>query len=77
MNAALTSASPGALGGLRGLVHLRSILGNIGVVVLPDQLSVPKANEAFDASGALVDQKHKATLDRVCKQLVTTVGKLA
>ena len=46
-------------------------------IVLPEQLSIPKANEAFDAGGALVDAKHKATLERICKQLVTTVGKLA
>src|SRR5262249_15022647 len=43
--AALLSASPGALGGLRGLVHVRSILGNIGVIVLPEQFAVPRAQE--------------------------------
>ena len=29
--------SPGGFGGLRGLVHLRAMLGNIEVLVLPDQ----------------------------------------
>ena len=42
--ATLMSASPGALGGLRGLVHVRSILGNIGVIVLPDQIAMAKAH---------------------------------
>src|SRR4051794_2527289 len=42
--AALVSASPGALGGLRGLVTLRSILGNIGVLVLPTQFALSKAH---------------------------------
>jgi len=35
--AVLMSTSPGALGGLRGLVHLRSILENIYTIVLPTQ----------------------------------------
>lgn len=54
--AALVSASPGRLGGLRGLVHLRSILGNIEVVVLPDQVAISAADKAFTESGKLKDE---------------------
>lgn len=48
----LCAASPGALGGLRGLVTVRSILGNIGVTVLPDRVAVSKAHEAFRTNGS-------------------------
>jgi chromate reductase len=53
--ALLLSASPGALGGLRALFHVRAILGNIGVIVLPDQLAIGTAHEAFDQDGQLKD----------------------
>ncbi|MGF1579412.1 MAG: NADPH-dependent FMN reductase [Gemmataceae bacterium] len=61
--AVLMAASPGGLGGLRGLVHVRAILGNIGVVVLPQQHAVPKAYDAFGEDGKLLDaaQQEKVT----------------
>ena len=49
--AGLVAASPGGLGGLRGLSTLRSILGNIRVTVLPRQVAVPKAHEALGEPG--------------------------
>lgn len=62
--AALCSASTGALGGIRGLASVRMILGNIGVVVLPDQVSLPKAADAFDSDGNVVDPgRRKALMD--------------
>ncbi len=73
---ALMSASPGALGGLRGLVHVRSILGNIGVVVLPEQIAVPKAHEAMNADGTLKDAKQQAGIEGLGKTLTTFLGKL-
>jgi NAD(P)H-dependent FMN reductase len=74
--AGLLSASPGQLGGLRGLVHLRAILGNIKVLVLPDQASIPKANEAFDASGALKDPKQQQAVETVARRLVEVLKRL-
>jgi len=63
--AALLAASPGGLGGLRGLVTVRSILGNIGVIVLPEQMAVSKAHEAFDATGKLKDPKQEVAVKKI------------
>jgi NAD(P)H-dependent FMN reductase len=73
--ALLLSASPGALGGLRGLVHLRSILGNIGVIVLPDQLAVGTAHEAFDDEGRLKDERKARKVVDLCRGLVEFLKK--
>lgn len=74
--AALLSASPGALGGLRGLVHVRSILGNIGVTVLPTQIAVSKAGDAFNADGSLKDAKQQASIEKLGATLAAVTAKL-
>lgn len=74
--AGLMSASPGALGGLRGLVTVRSILSNIHVLVLPDQLSVGKAHELFDAAGQLTDPALAAWSVRIGAGVAEMVRKL-
>ena len=74
--AALMSASPGGLGGLRGLVHVRSILGNIKVLVLPEQVAVLRAHEAFIPDGSLKDAKHAASVEVLCRTLTGVLTKL-
>ncbi len=63
--AGLVAASPGALGGLRGLVHLRAILGNISVIVVPEQAAISRAHEAFESDGSLKDASQKKMVDGV------------
>ena len=74
--AAIMSASPGALGGLRGLFALRQVLANINVLVLPDQLALSKANEAFDAAGNLRDEKQRERVREISSRLVDVAAKL-
>lgn len=46
---ALGAASPGGMGGLRGLSQLRLVFENgLNALVLPDQFAVPRAVDAFD-----------------------------
>ncbi len=74
--ACLMSASPGGLGGVRGLAQLRSVLGNIKVIVLPGQVTVPKADEAFDDNGKLKNEKTQASVENLGKSLVEFLQRL-
>lgn len=73
---ALLATSPGALGGLRGLVHVRAILSGIGTIVLPDHFALAKGHEALDEQGKFKDDKQKAAVEGVVKALVSITGRL-
>ena len=70
--AGLVSASPGAIGGLRGLVHVRAILSNLGVLVVPAQFCLGGAYQAFAEDGTLTDPGSTKRLAAVVTQLVAT-----
>ena len=74
--AAIMSASPGGLGGLRGLVHVRAILSNIGVLVLPDQRAISQAHEAFNDDGTLKDPKQQDAIEQIGSKLCQTIKSL-
>ena len=74
--AAILSASPGPLGGLRGLVFLRMLLGNLGVTVLPNQQTLPSAFNAFSEDGNLLDQKKQQAITELGAELASTLCSL-
>lgn len=74
--AGLFSASPGGLGGMRGLVHVRAILSGIGVFVVPGDVSVGSAHSAFAEDGSLLDEKLGGRLAATVATLVNTATAL-
>lgn len=74
--AGIMSASPGGLGGLRGLVHVRAILENMGVLVIPTQVAISKAHEAFNLDGTMKDQKQEQQVKKIGANLAQILLKL-
>lgn len=75
--AALLATSPGGLGGIRGLVHVRAILEGIGVLVIPEQKAIPHAAQAFDESGQLKDEEQAQGILAIAQKLTEVTAKLA
>lgn len=75
--AALGASSPGAIGGLRGLIPLRLLLSHLGVHVIADQIAVSSGHEAFDEDGNLKDARQADFLKSTVETLVKSADKLA
>jgi NAD(P)H-dependent FMN reductase len=72
---ALGSATSGGGGGIRSLMALRQILElGCGALVLPEQVSVPRAEFAFDDGDNLKDEALAETLRAVMRRLVELAG---
>ncbi|WP_425088996.1 NADPH-dependent FMN reductase [Stappia sp.] len=68
---ALGAASPGALGGIRGLMGLRTIMEiGYGALVIPEMSTVPAAASAFDDDGALSNERAAGLLEAMVKRLI-------
>lgn len=70
---ALGAASPGNLGGYRGLTQMRTVLElGFGALVIPEMISVAAADKAFKDDGELADERtagfFAATLARLVKE---------
>ena len=71
--ALLLSASPGALGGLRGLAHLRAVLEQLGTWLLPQSFALAAAHQAFNANGGL-DEPQTRHLEQLVESLIAAAG---
>ena len=68
--AAVMSCSPGRLGGIRCLEHLRGILHNTGIRVIHEQYAMPGAHEAFAEDGSIIDERIDGQVRDLGTQLV-------
>lgn len=74
--AAVVSASPGALGGIRSLKLAQQLLLHLGCHVVPGNTMLPRAHEAFTARGKLKDKRTAEAVKNLAGALVKTARKL-
>jgi len=67
---AISGASPGRFGALRALIALRqSLTLGMGALVLPEQVAIANAAEAFDEQGHLKDKAQQEMLKALIQKL--------
>ena len=74
--AGIMAASPGGLGGLRGLSHLRTILAGIGTFVLPNHVAVGHSGTNLVNDESIKDEKLQQAITTLSTELVRVVRSL-
>jgi NAD(P)H-dependent FMN reductase len=74
---ALAAASERPSGGLYALLALRQALTiGCGALVIPEQMALPRAGDAFDPMDDLKDERDRAQLQRLVQRLLETAREL-
>ena len=75
---AISGASPGYYGAMRSLLTLRQILVvGVGATVIPQQLALPRAGDAFEEDGSLKDKAQQNMLKDVVEKLAIAAKRFA
>jgi len=75
---AISGASPGYYGGMRSLLTLRQILSvGLGALVIPQQMALPRASQAFEDDGSLKDENQQKMFAGVVEALAVAARKFA
>jgi chromate reductase, NAD(P)H dehydrogenase (quinone) len=75
---ALGAASPGPFSGMRSLLALRQVLEiGCGALVIPEQIAVGRADQAFDDMDNLKDERLAATLKASVHALIDAAQRMA
>lgn len=70
---AIMGASPGNFGTARMQPHLRQVMSSVGALVLPTQVHLARAMEAFTPEGALKDAARQQEVDALVSELFARV----
>lgn len=72
----LGGASPGVLGGIRGLFSLRATLVGLNAITMPEQLTVGGAGSAFNEDGSFAVERTQGFATVQLERLIDVAGKL-
>ena len=73
---AIGACSPGGMGGIAMLYHLREILVRLGSLIVSEQVAVGNGFNAFDDMDKLTDDRSRQFLIATCKSLATKAALL-